>query len=308
MARPRQQGLPDFVNPPSLNVHSAWWPGRTVVRVSGARENRAAVFASEPQEVEVQRDGAWWPGALLGWRHEADGSCRVSVRLAVTGAQSACWVDLWDVRLPQGARPADPVPTAAQSRLAGASAEEVAGDRGATRSLAAVVGHSRAESPLDGGTQRPGGRRRAPEEEGWATAVSWDGGDAHGVRPPLPGRHRAPAVGGVGAGRHRATDTGVWPALAAHVVAAEGGRAHVLSATVAPSGAAGASGAPQASDPSRAGCATDTLAFEAVRGDGADGDAGVHPYTRPMRLQRPARSGAAARWSEAFDGVSARGH
>src|SRR5829696_8733889 len=45
-------------------------------RVSGAMENRAAVFTSQPQAVEVYQAGAWWAGELLGWRHDTNGSAQ----------------------------------------------------------------------------------------------------------------------------------------------------------------------------------------------------------------------------------------
>src|SRR5215212_7394804 len=70
-------------------------------RVSGAMENRAAVFTSEPQAVEVYQAGTWWAGELLGWRHDADGSCRVWVRVVLGGVEETAWTDLATLRLPE---------------------------------------------------------------------------------------------------------------------------------------------------------------------------------------------------------------
>jgi hypothetical protein len=70
-------------------------------RVSGAMENRAAVFTSKPQAVEVYQAGAWWAGELLGWRHAADGSCQVWVRVVLGGVEETAWTDLETLRLPE---------------------------------------------------------------------------------------------------------------------------------------------------------------------------------------------------------------
>src|SRR5206468_3619203 len=69
--------------------------------VSGAMENRAAVFTNSAQDVEVYRARAWEPGSMLGWRHAPDGSCQAWVRLAAGGGEDAVWIDLADVRLPE---------------------------------------------------------------------------------------------------------------------------------------------------------------------------------------------------------------
>ena len=70
-------------------------------RVSGAMENRAAVFTSQPQAVEVYQAGAWWAGELLGWRHDANGSCQVWVRVVLGGVEETAWTDLTTLRLPE---------------------------------------------------------------------------------------------------------------------------------------------------------------------------------------------------------------
>ena len=64
-------------------------------------ENRAAVFTSQPQAVEVYQAGAWWAGELLGWRHDADGSCQVWVRVVLGGVEETAWTDLTTLRLPE---------------------------------------------------------------------------------------------------------------------------------------------------------------------------------------------------------------
>jgi hypothetical protein len=56
-------------------------------------ENRAAVFTSQPQTVEVYQAGTWWAGELLGWRHDADGSCQVWVRVVLGGVEETAWTD-----------------------------------------------------------------------------------------------------------------------------------------------------------------------------------------------------------------------
>src|SRR4051795_12946872 len=65
-------------------------------------ENRAAVFTSQPQAVEVYQAGAWWAGELLGWRHDANGSCQVWVRVVLGGVEETAWTDLASLRLPEG--------------------------------------------------------------------------------------------------------------------------------------------------------------------------------------------------------------
>lgn len=204
--------------------------------VSGAMENRSAVFANQPQAVEVYRDGAWWPGSLLGWRHDDRGGCQVRVRLAADEAEDATWTALDYLRLPEVALAA---PAVRHLSVVDAPAES-AGDSPLTATIAALravpsavarnAGHPVGPSELTATmnlvavrdrdeetpsvapaaevpARRSGGRRRAPE-------VAGAGGPASTV-PSSPGRHRAPApAADVDAeGRHRASDTGVWPAV-----------------------------------------------------------------------------------------------
>ncbi|NEK57313.1 hypothetical protein GCU56_05425 [Geodermatophilus sabuli] len=72
-------------------------------------------FAGPPQAVEVFHAGRWFPGELLGWRHDEAGCCRVRVRCVVGGLRHTAWTDLAQLRLPAPVRP--PVPDVA--RVAG---------------------------------------------------------------------------------------------------------------------------------------------------------------------------------------------
>jgi len=200
--------------------------------VSGPVENRAAVFTSQPQDVEVYRNGVWWPGSLLGWRHDADGGCRVRVRLAGDGAEES-WTVLEYLRLPEPA----PAPSAVRHLSVVDAPARPSGDAALTATMAAIravpspAARAVSEPPaaseltatmnlfavrdLDEDTQaavaaapapRSGGRRRAPETEEHPVA-------SVPTLAAAPGRHRAPAAGGGASGRHRAADTGMWPAV-----------------------------------------------------------------------------------------------
>jgi hypothetical protein len=60
---------------------------------------RALEFMQQPQDVEVHRGGNWVLGSMIGWRREADSSCRIMVRLTEEGEEKTAWADLQDVRL-----------------------------------------------------------------------------------------------------------------------------------------------------------------------------------------------------------------
>jgi hypothetical protein len=208
-------------------------------------ENRAAVFANQPQDVEVYRNGAWWPGSLLGWRHDSDGGCQVWVRVPAGGAEETTWTALDYLRLPE--REPAPQPSGRLSSvgaLAGADttltgtmtairavpvpAPRTAGassggaEPTATMNLFTLRGV--AGDPAASAGSGSGGRRRAPEPVDAARA----GADVRRPVPgPTPGRHRAPAPGPGAAGRHRAADTEVRPAV----------RADGVSGVTEPSGA-----------------------------------------------------------------------
>jgi hypothetical protein len=223
-------------------------------------ENRAAVFTSQPQAVEVYQAGAWWAGELLGWRHDANGSCQVWVRVVLGGVEETAWTELASLRLPErhlavAAQPAAPYAPATQEMSvarhpSGRRARPVDPDSAATaglpmvRDLSVVPGPSSASSsggrrraPDTGELPAAGGRRRAPEEP--ATVASAGRRRAPeqavpaiaGSAAPL-GRHRAPAD----PGRHRTADTGLFAAVpdAAAPVATETRAGSVPAAPAAP--------------------------------------------------------------------------
>jgi hypothetical protein len=57
-------------------------------------------LAGEPLPVKFRHGGTWHPAVLLGWRHEADGTCQVRVQFVVGGLRRTSWMHLVDVRLP----------------------------------------------------------------------------------------------------------------------------------------------------------------------------------------------------------------
>ncbi|MGY1738159.1 hypothetical protein [Geodermatophilus sp. SYSU D00684] len=145
--------------------------------MSAAVNSSAAVTFRSPQDVEVLVDGAWVPGAMLGWRHDVTGGCEAGVRLRdAAGADS--WVDLAAVRLPERHL------TLASGRT------DLAADPTGTAVLPAV--DRRAVVP-----GAHAARRGARRHGGDVTA------EQPAVRPATAGRHRAPA----GSGRHRAVTT-----------------------------------------------------------------------------------------------------
>ena len=169
---------------------------------------RAAVFTH--RSPEVYADGAWWPGSILGWRHDEAGGCQVRVRLVVAGTQETTWSDLAALRLPERHLTVAPEQDAT---LRGHAAP------GAPEPRPGVVRRSLEPEP------RPGVVRRSLEEEvlaapemppalpltpGPGSRRPRHGGDVTAellaVRPEGPGLasgwHRAPA----GGGRHRATE------------------------------------------------------------------------------------------------------
>ncbi|MGY1718914.1 hypothetical protein ACI8AG_07690 [Blastococcus sp. SYSU DS0552] len=174
--------------------------------MSSVMENRAAVFTTRPQAVEVHQAGAWCAGELLGWRHDDSGACQMWVRVVAGGEEQALWIDLGDVRLPES--PAVEVPPVTQAMPASPSAASLrdgpSTDVEATASLPLL--RDRCEPRT--GAQRPGGRRRAPESDAVQAAP------ASSVPVPPPGRHRAPATElSPVVGRHRAADTDLFPAV-----------------------------------------------------------------------------------------------
>jgi len=183
-------------------------------------ESRAAVFTSQPLDVEVYLAGEWLPGLLLGWRHDASGSCQVCVQLTGGGSEKSTWTDLECLRLPERhlAAAREPVedPAATRSlRLTGVSAGGPvrrgrpaapgaprstldAQELAVPRSLPAIRDDAASRAV------HPAGRRRADSRVVGETA------EFPAVGASV-GRHRAPASPSV-AGRHRAVDTGGRPA------------------------------------------------------------------------------------------------
>ena len=192
-------------------------------------ENRAAVFTSKPQAVEVYQAGAWWSGELLGWRHDADGSCQVWVRVVLGGVEETAWTDLETLRLPERHLAMAPEPASAESaerelsvaRHPSSRREHRAdADASATASLPVVrdlsVVSDATVAPSGGRRRAPevpaaastGGRRRAPEEP--AALPPAVVAARRRLRPPQcsRGRRRAPeeAVVAPAGGRRRAPE------------------------------------------------------------------------------------------------------
>jgi hypothetical protein len=174
-----------------------------------------------PQAVEVFQQGAWWPGSLLGWRHDSGGACEMWVRVEVGGISETAWVDLSTLRLPEAGgplatrsalaagEPRSVSPTAELSVRAAAEpgdrkpAATAADDLDRTQHLPLV---REAETPrCNGERTHGGGRRRAPEFVENVRIMQ-------SAPAAPPGRHRAPATGDMPAlpGRHRSADTGVF--------------------------------------------------------------------------------------------------
>jgi hypothetical protein len=201
-------------------------------------ENRAAVFTSQPQAIEVYQAGTWWAGELLGWRHDAGGSCQVWVRVVLGGVEETAWTDLTTLRLPERhlsvAHPSASVhgpatqemsvarhPSGRRARSADTDGQATAGmplvrDLSVVPDLPSVGGRRTADQTAQfasvGRRRAPEtaespsvGRRRAPEE---AVAVA-------SAPVPPPGRHRAPSATAAPAdpGRHRTADTGLFPVV-----------------------------------------------------------------------------------------------
>jgi hypothetical protein len=181
--------------------------------------------------VEIYERGAWWPGSMLGWRHDNRGACQAWVRVEFAGVVEDAWVDLTLLRLPE-------VPRERHLALArepkGAAAVHRSGRSDAAPAPQSAEVTQTQHLPLvrDGGAPAAGrrvpptgGRRRAPETSEQpavaAPAVPTPAVPTPAVpmpAVPMPagedpaiGRHRAPAE----AGRHRATDTGMPSAVPA---------------------------------------------------------------------------------------------
>lgn len=170
----------------------------TVGSVSAISGSRAAVFTQQSQRCEVFAEDAWWPGSLLGWRHDGQGACQMWVRVTVAGVDRETWSDLAEVRLPE-ARPVpvlvpdsgiDPFASVGEELLPGASVTPLLSLSEAAAREQRVAGVLPASAPV-------AGRRRRRH-----------GGDVTAEQPAVPagaaaGRHRG--------GRHRAADAAEQP-------------------------------------------------------------------------------------------------
>jgi len=242
--------------------------------VSGVMENRAAVFTSQPQAVEVYQAGTWWAGELLGWRHAADGSCQVWVRVVLGGIEETAWTDLATLRLPERhlsvaaaasprgpatqemsvarhpsgrrARAADGDSTGGLPRVPELSVVQDLPSTGGRRTAAetaqfASVGRRRAPEATEAPAAPATGRRRAPEP---APASSGGRRRAPEVAtasgpPAATSVPRAATPMSGAAGRHRApgaVDTGLMPAVSAAPRPAPAGRGQSREAWTAPDG------------------------------------------------------------------------
>ena len=217
-----------------------------VRRVSGAMENRAAVFTSQPQAVEVYQAGTWWAGELLGWRHDADGSCQVWVRVVLGGIEETAWTDLATLRLPERHLT---VAAESTSRYAPETQEMSVARHPAGRRARSGDADSAAVSdslqapdlslvPGRPSAPLPSGRRRAPEEPAVASAGRRRAAEpATAERPavlPSPGRHRA--AGDMG--RHRTADTGLLAAVSSEASPGSGEATSVARRPAPPARAA----------------------------------------------------------------------
>ncbi len=225
--------------------------------VSGAMENRAAVFTNQPQAVEVYQAGTWWAGELLGWRHDANGACQVWVRVVLGGVEETAWTDLASLRLPErhlavaaeSGRSAYAPATQEMSvarHPSGRRARPADADASATAGLPMVRDLTVVPDLPAGGGRRTAdetaqfasvGRRRAPELIDHATTGGRRSADETAQSASV-GRRRAPETAESPAvGRRRAPET---------AESAPGGRRR------APEGAATASSVPGASGRHRA--------------------------------------------------------
>ena len=160
--------------------------------MSAISGNRATVFTQQSQHCEVFFEGVWWPGSLLGWRHDGGGGCEMWVRVTVAGVERETWSDLTDVRLPE-ARPAPVlVPDSGMDPFAGLGEELLPG--AAVAPLLSLSEAAAREQRVAGvlPASAPAAGRRRRRHGGEVTA------EQPAVHGPSAGRHRA--------GRHRVAE------------------------------------------------------------------------------------------------------
>jgi hypothetical protein len=177
-------------------------------------ESRAAVFTSEPQAVEVYQAGAWWSGELLGWRHTAEGSCQVWVRVVLGGVEETAWTELETLRLPERHLAMAPEPASAEAAERELSVARHPSSRRGHRAdpdSCATAGLPRVRdlSVVSDATAAPsGGRRRAPEVPAAAATGGRRRAPEETAVAPAGGRRRAPETSAiaVAGGRRRAPE------------------------------------------------------------------------------------------------------
>ena len=92
----------DFVNPQCGRVHRLWsLRPLTVVRCQAPWRTEQRCSPVSPRRSRSIRPEPGGPGELLGWRHDADGSCQVWVRVVLGGVEETAWTDLATLRLPE---------------------------------------------------------------------------------------------------------------------------------------------------------------------------------------------------------------
>jgi hypothetical protein len=160
--------------------------------------------------VEVYQAGTWWAGELLGWRHDAAGSCQVWVRVVLGGIEETAWTDLATLRLPERhlsvAQPASAVHGPATQEMS--VARHPSGRRRAVEADAQVTAGLAPVRDLSVVPDLPatGGRRTADETAQFASVGRRRAPEL--VESPQSGRRRAPETGEMPAvGRRRAPDS-----------------------------------------------------------------------------------------------------
>ncbi len=279
--------------------------------VSSTMENRAAVFTSEPQAVEVYQAGAWWSGELLGWRHTVDGSCQVWVRVVLDGVEETAWTELETLRLPERHLAMAPEPAAVRSadrelsvaRHPSSRREHRADSGSSTASLPVVwdlsVVPDATVAPAGGRRRAPdvpvamqsGGRRRAPD----VPAPALSGGCRRAPEPPASavpgGRRRAPEETTSTGGRRRAPED----AASAAGPAAVPGRHGVAAPTVGPGNPGRQRTADTGLFPAVSGA---TASLENVGRSAGPTTAGRSPAVRSVRPAEPVGSASGrANWT-----------
>jgi hypothetical protein len=64
----------------------------------------------DPLAVEFAHAGGWYPGVVLGWRSNGDGTCSLRVRCVIGGLRRTTWMSVADLRLPEVPRPRTGLP------------------------------------------------------------------------------------------------------------------------------------------------------------------------------------------------------